>query len=64
MKIMKVKIEDRFHTWLFEACELKANKLPKRNAHEVYEYVDIPIAKLCFLDGMSPLEFLQEIKLY
>lgn len=61
---MKVKIEDRFHTWLFEVCELKANKLPKRDPHDIYEHVDIPIAKLCFLDGMTPLEFLQEIKLY
>ena len=46
---------EKFHNWLYNVCEIKANKL--KDAHDIYPYVDLTDAKLSFIDGMTALEY-------
>ena len=53
---------DHFNKWIYEACNLKALKLIRKDAHDIYPYVDLTDAKLAYLDGMSALEYSYEIQ--
>lgn len=51
-----IRMKDAFDEWLFEACNYKALR-NRKEAHDIFPYVDLTDAKLSFLDGVTALEY-------
>lgn len=49
-----------FNSWLYTAVVIYCNG--KKDPHEIFPIVDLTDAKLSFIDGLSPIEYSQELK--
>lgn len=49
-----------FNKWLFEAISLYCGE--RKDPHDIFPHIDLTDAKLSFIDGMTPLEYSQEIR--
>lgn len=52
---------EEFEKWLAEAVTIKAKRAIK-DAHDVYQYVEMFDAKISFMSGVSPDEYSKDIK--
>ncbi len=53
-------MENKFNTWLYESVSLMCRQ--GRDPHDIFPHIDLTDAKLSFIDGMTPLEYSQEIR--
>ena len=56
-----MEIKHAFEQWLYDTCCFAAGK--KEDVQDVYVMVDLTDAKLAFLEGMTCMEYAQELKL-
>lgn len=57
MKSDNEKIKDKFNEWCYDACAYWA-KIKRKTPHDIYPYLDLTDAKLAFIDGIRPEEYL------
>lgn len=56
-------MKKEFDKWIFEVCKYYNNIMGNRKElQEIYCNIDLTDAKLSFIDGMSPLEYVESKK--